>query len=85
MEPAVSGNGFQLDLIGSDGKVITNGTSTFTYALGTDPTFNQGALERYDFNPAMKDTYALGVRITNTGTTNMTINKVEIDYIQSGK
>lgn len=84
-EPTVAGNGFQIDFIGSDGKVITNGTSTYTYSAGTDITQAQGPLERIDFNPSMKDTYALGMRITNTGSTNMTIHKVEIDYAFSGK
>lgn len=84
-EPTVSGNGFQIGFIGSDGNVISNGTSTYTYTAGTDITQRQGSLERIDFNPAMKDTYALGVRITNTGTTNMTIHKIEVDYSFSGK
>jgi hypothetical protein len=84
-EPTVSGNGFQIDFVGSDGNVITNGTSVYTYASGTDITQLQGSLERIDFNPSMKDTYALGPRITNTGTTQMTIHKIEIDYIFSGK
>lgn len=84
-EPTVSGNGFQMQFIGSDGNVITNGTASYTYSAGTDITQLQGSLERVDFNPAMKDTYALGVRITNTGSTNMTIHKIEIDYSFSGK
>lgn len=84
-EPTATGNGFQVDCIGSDGTVITNGTFTYTYAAGTDITKLQGALERVDFNPAMKDTFALGLRITNTGTTNMTIKKIEVDWAYSGK
>ena len=84
-EPTVANNGFQLDLIGSDGAVITNGTFTYSFASGSDETRLQGALERINFNPAMKDVYALGVRITNTGTVNMTVKKVEVDYEYSGK
>lgn len=84
-EPTVSGNGFQMDFIGSDGTVISNGTKTYTFASGTDITQLQGSLERIDFNPSMKDTYALAIRLTNTGSTNMTIKKVEIDYAFSGK
>lgn len=84
-EPTVAGNAFQIDFIGSDGKVITNGTSIYTFVAGTDLTQRQGSLERIDFNPSMKDTYALGVRITNTGSTNMTTHKIEVDYSFSGK
>lgn len=84
-EPTVASNGFQLDLIGNDGNVITNGTFTYTFAAGTDINSLQGSLDRINFNPQMQDIYSLGVRITNTGTTNMTINKVEIDWEDSGK
>ncbi len=84
-EPTATGNGFQVDCIGSDGTIITNGTSTYTFAAGSDPTLLQGALERIDFNPKMGSTYALGLRITNTGTTNMTIKKIEVDWMPSGK
>lgn len=84
-EPTAAGNGFQVDFIGSNGNPITNGTSVYTFAAGNDVTQRQGSLERIDFNPSMKDTYALGVRLTNTGTTNMTIHKIEVDYIFSGK
>jgi hypothetical protein len=78
-EPVVAGNGFQIDLIGSDGNPITNGT--FTYSFG-DPIDKS---ERINFNPSMQSFYALGVRITNTGTTNMTIKKIELDVKESGK
>lgn len=84
-EPCVTGNGFQIDFVGGDGSVITNGTFNYSFAAGTDPTLLQGALERIDFTPAMKGTFALGARITNTGTTNMTIKKIEIDWAYSGK
>jgi len=84
-EPTATGNGFQLDCIGSDGAVLTNGTFTYSYSAGTDVTLLQGALERINFNPAMNDLYSLGLRITNTGTTNMTIKKIEVDWSYSGK
>jgi hypothetical protein len=84
-EPTASNNGFQIDCIGSDGNVITNGTFNYTYAAGSDPTLLQGALQRIDFNPKMADQYALGLRITNTGTANMTIKKIEVDWAYSGK
>lgn len=84
-EPTVANNGFQLDCIGTDGAIITNGTFTYTFAAGTDETLLQGALERINFNPAMNDVYGLGIRLTNTGTVNMTIKKVEVDIESSGK
>lgn len=84
-EPTVSGNSFQLDCIGSDGAVITNGSFTYTYAAGTDVTKLQGALERINFNPSTMDTFALGLRLSNLGTKNMTIKKIEIDWSLAGK
>lgn len=84
-EPTVTGNAFQLDCIGSDGAVSTDGTFTYSYAAGTDVTLLQGPLERINFNPQMSGKYALGLRITNTGTTNMTINKIEVDWTLTGK
>lgn len=84
-EPTISGNGFQLDLIGSNGKIITNGTFTYTFASGTDITLLQGALDRINFNPSILDVYSFGLRITNTGSTNMVINKIEVDIEDGGK
>lgn len=84
-EPTVAGNGFQLDVIGSDGTVVTNSSSTYTFSAGTDITLLQGSLERINFNNDMRSLYSFGLRITNTGTTNMTINKIEIDWGYSGK
>ena len=84
-EPTVTGNSFIINCVGSDGATITNGTFTYTFAAGTDPTKLQGALERIDFNPAMKDTYALAINISQNGTTNFTIKKIEVDWAYSGK
>jgi hypothetical protein len=83
-EPTVTGNGFQIDLIGSDGSVLSGGTGTYSYTAGTDVTLLQGALERIDFN-LTPTTYALGIRISNTGTKNMVIKKIEIDWTEQGK
>lgn len=86
VEPTVANNSFQVDCIGSDGAIITNNNAnTYTYAAGTDVTLLQGSLERIDFSPAMRDTYALGIRLTNLGSVNMVIHKVEVDYTESGK
>ena len=79
-EPWVTNNSFRLDLIGSAGTVMTNGSYTFT--AGTTLTVGD------DFawwNPSMAPTYALGLWIENLGTANFTINKVEIDYVEGGK
>lgn len=84
-EPTVTNNGFQLDVIGSNGQVVTNGSFTYSYSAGTDITLLQGALERINFNPNLTNLYACGIRITNTGTSNMTFLKVEIDYGPSGQ
>lgn len=84
-EPTATGNGFQVDLIGNDGSAMSNGTFTYGFAAGSDNTAMQGALERINFNPAVKSTYGIGLRITNTGTTNMTIKKIEVDWEYEGK
>lgn len=78
-EPVASGNGFKLEMIGSGGAVLTNGTYTYTHGDPVD------ANERINFNPNATTGYALGIRITNTGTTNMVIKKVEVDFDYSGK
>ena len=85
-EPTATNNGFQIDLVGSDGAIITNGTFNYSYSAGTgDITKLEGSLERINFNPKMMDVYACALRITNTGTSNMTIKKIEVDWEPSGK
>jgi hypothetical protein len=84
-EPTVAGNGFQIDVIGGDGNVIDNGTFNYSFVAGSDQTQMQGALERINFNPNINTLFSLGIRLTNTGTTNMTIKKIEIDYSEEGK
>ena len=75
-EPFVANNSFTLALIGSAGTPITNGSQTFTPAVGDD---------LLQWTPIIAPTYALGLRITNTGTANFTISKIEIEYLQAGK
>lgn len=84
-EPTVAGNAFQIDFIGADGTVIPNGTFTYAYGEITDPQSGAVSLERINFNTNPKSQYSLGIRITNTGTTNMVIKKIEIDLSQEGK
>lgn len=79
-QPWVANNSFQIDLIGSDGNPITNGTKVFTagsnLTVGNDYAW---------WNPQMATTYTLGIRITNLGTANHTIMKIEIDHEDAGK
>lgn len=79
-EPWVAGNGFLVDLIGSDMNPITNDSMTFT--AGTNLTVGD---DFASYTPSGAPTYALALRITNTGSTNNRINKVEIDYSPAGK
>lgn len=79
-DPWVASNAFTIDLIGSGGTSITNSSKTFT--AGTNLTVGDDFAW---YNPALRPTYALGLRITNAGTKNHTINKVEIDYESAGK
>ena len=79
-EPWVANNSFQVDLIGSAGTPMTNGSATFT--VGTNLTAGTDIAE---YNPKIAPSYVFGVRLTNLGTVNHTINKVEIDVVQAGK
>lgn len=79
-KPWVANNVFTVALIGSDGMPIANSSKTFT--AGTN--INVGEDFAW-YNPAIKPTYAIGIRITNSGMANHTINKVEIDYEESGR
>ena len=87
IEPAVANNGFQIDLIGSDGGIIAGGTFNWTQGDPdlVDPQSGLATVERITYNPVVKTQYALGVRITNTGTVNMTVKKVEIDVVEEGR
>jgi len=79
-EPWVANNEFTVALIGSNGSAITNGSKTFT--AGTNLTIGDD-FAWYD--PAIVPTYTVGLRITNSGSANHTIMKVEIDYDDGGK
>lgn len=79
-EPWVANNSFTIELIGSDGGVIAGTSKTFT--AGTDLTIGDDFAW---YSPQMELTYAIGVRITNAGSVNHVITKVEIDYSDGGK
>jgi len=78
-EPLVANNSFKIDIIGSDGNSIAN--KTFT--AGTAPVSTGDDVVWW--NPQVKPTYAIGIRITNTGTANWVGTKLEIDYSEGGK
>jgi hypothetical protein len=79
-EPWLTGVSFKIDLIGSDGNVITNGTKTFT--AGTNLTVGE---DYAWYNPAIDKVYAVGLRITNLGDVNFVINKIELDISPGGE
>lgn len=79
-DPWVANNSFQIDLIGSGGNVISGSTKVFT--AGTDMTIGDDFAW---YTPNTAPTYMLGLRLTNLGTANHTINKVEIDITEGGK
>ncbi len=82
-EPWVSGNSFQIDLVGSGGDPITGSTKTFTVG-GLSPTLTAGDDFAW-YSPDCAPTYAVALRVTNLGETNHVISKVEIDYDIGGK
>lgn len=79
-QPWVANNSFSVDMIGSDDLPISGGSFTFTAGsnldIGEDFAW---------YNPAMQPIYSLALRITNLGTANNVINKVEIDYAPGGE
>jgi len=80
VEPLVANNEFTVDLIGSDGNPITNGSKTFE--VGTNCTAGDDYLW---WNPETAPTYTVGVRITNSGSANWTLSKLELDVSDAGK
>jgi hypothetical protein len=79
-QPWVGNNAFTIDLIGSDGMPIPGASMSFT--SGINMTIGEDFAW---YNPSHKPTYCMGLRISNNEISNMTIIKVEIDYIESGK
>ena len=79
-EPLVTNNSFKIDLIGTDGNPISGTSQTFT--VGSTAV---AGVEYVQYNPTMKPTHALGLRITNLGTANWVGLKCEIDVEEAGK
>lgn len=84
-EPTITGNSFQLDIIGADGTPVPNGTFTYTFGQIVDPQSGSTSVERINFNSDAKTLYSIGIRITNLGSTQMTIKKIELDISETGK
>lgn len=79
-EPWVTNNSFTVELIGSNGGVIAGTSKTFT--VGSTLTAGDDFCW---YAPQMSSTYAIGLRITNAGSVNNVITKVEIDISGGGK
>lgn len=79
-DPWVADNEFQIDLIGSGGNQIAGGTKVFT--AGSNLTIGDDFAW---YTPECAPTYSLAVAVTNLGTANHTITKIEIDYSMGGK
>lgn len=79
-EPLVTNNAFTVEIINSAGNVLSGSSKTFT--VGSNVTSGQ---DYTWYNPECQPTYTLGLRITNVGSANMVISKVEIDYYDGGK
>lgn len=80
VDPLVANNSFQIDLIGSNGNPMADGSYVFT--VGTNVTAGQDVVE---YSPQTGGTYSVGIRITNLGSVNWTGNKLEVDYEEWGK
>ncbi len=84
-DPWVAGNEFTIDLIGSGGTPIQGGSKTFTAGASEGDGVIVIGEDFAWYKPQCNPTYALGISITTTGTTNFVINKIEIDYEPGGK
>lgn len=84
-EPWIANNAFQIDLVGTASNPISGGTKVFT-AQNTDAVAPMYIGTDYAWwDPTIAPSYAVGIGITNKGTINHTINKIEIDYENAGK
>lgn len=79
-EPLVANNSFTFELIGSNGGVLSGSSKTFTAGTAPDAVGNDVC----SYSPQCAPTYAIGARITNAGSVNMVITKVEIDVAPAG-
>lgn len=88
-DPWVDGNIIRIDLMNGNDTIIPGTSMTFTAGTNATGIANNGEMiigtDFAWFTPDMQPSYAMGLRITNLGTVNNTINKVEIDYYEAGK
>lgn len=80
LKPLVANNSFTIGLVGSEGNIISGSDKTFT--VGTNASAGQ---DYCWYTPQCAPTYAIGLRVTNNGTANNEITKVEIDYTIGGQ
>lgn len=74
-QPWAANNAFQIDLIGPGGNPITNGTKLWQIS---DGTLTVGStLARW--NAQCDAGYSMGIRVSNKGTTNHVIEKIEVE------
>lgn len=78
--PWVANNEFTIDMVGSDGAPIPGGSKTFT--AGSNLTIGNDFAW---YTPQAAPTFCVGLRVTNSGTANHVISKVEIDFSSGGK
>lgn len=76
----LTNNSFKIDLIGADGNAVSNGSYTFT--VGSTMTAGKDSAM---YNPQMAPQHSLGVRVTNLGSQNFIIDKIEVDIDEAGK
>lgn len=80
LEPMTATQAFTVAIIGIDGSIISGTSQTFTggtnVAVGTD---------QLQYTPSHEPTAAIGIRITNVGTTTPAIHKIELDTLPAGK
>lgn len=84
-KPWVAGNSFKLELIGSGGTPIANASKTFTAGATIGDGIIVIGADYGWYSPGNAPTYAIGLRITNLGVTNHTIQKIELEYEPAGK
>lgn len=75
----VANNSFLIDVIGYDGNPISNASYTFT--TGTTLTVGQDMCK---YNPTMNPAHSIGIRITNLGSANFVLDKIELDIDETG-
>ncbi len=79
-ESMVANNSFKIELIGRDYNVIPGTSQTFT--VGGNVLAGDDLMQ---YNPEMGPSASLGLRITNLGSANWVLNKIEIDIDEFGK